>query len=83
MQLLGADYMRRVDPVLARLKGHLFLNSTRQLHKFRSKNKLRLYEKRAGAGLKTSQHRVNPLHIISPLGSETPDFYQKISYRSM
>ena len=36
--------------VLARLKGHLFLNSTRQLQKLSSKTKLRLYEKRAGAG---------------------------------
>ena len=45
--------MRRVDPVLARLEGHLFLNTTRQLQKFSSINNLRLYEKRAGAGLKT------------------------------
>ena len=26
--------MRRVDPVLARLKGYLFLSTTRQLQKF-------------------------------------------------
>ena len=57
---LGADYMRQIDPVLARLNWNLFLNTTRQLQKF-SSNTIITKIAIIWGGLKTGWKRVGSL----------------------